>query len=71
MLNEDRINPKRGRRQTWIKRRKINMFLVDLNPTEDVSDTEINNYLIRALKHTRIKSRLPVSHWESRPFKVK
>ena len=37
------------------------MFLVDLNPTEDVSDTEINNYLIRALKHTRIKSRLPVS----------
>ena len=42
--------------------RKSAMFSVDYDPTEDVSDTEINNYLLRELKHTRIKSRLPVSN---------
>ena len=36
------------------------MFLVDSDPIEDVADTEINNYLLRELKHTKIKSRLPV-----------
>ena len=61
------MNPKRGKRPTSNNRRKWKMFLVEAYLTEDVADTEINNYVLRQLKHTRIKSRLPVCEGKGSP----